>query len=403
MHTLTISSTISSVGGNINQSNTRPHPYRRNLRPNFSPLRPHCPAKDRLRLWRPITGRRALDLTGSPLPLSDIDLLRISNVLLAGWAEGTIEVYGSGLLSYHVYCDTKNIPEHQRAPASPVLMTAYLSTLAGFYAGSTVSNYMSGVKAWHTLHGIPWSMNAAEMKTLLKAADTLTPPSSKRKPRPPYTVEIMAKLRPHLDLSLPFDASCWSCLTTLFWSTSRAGEFTVKNLQSFNPTLNIARSAVSNITDRNGLEQTNFKLPRTKSSLHGEDTYWARQNGPTDPESALANHFAVNDPPLDGPLFAYRYRNGHRPLTKPAFVTRLTAAFKAANLDWHQVHGIRIGSTLEYLLRGIPLEVMKSKGRWASDAFTLYLRNHAEIMAPYMQADPALHRDVLRIIIPRTR
>ncbi|KAJ7448956.1 hypothetical protein FB451DRAFT_960544, partial [Mycena latifolia] len=125
--------------------------------------------------------------------------------------------------------------------------------------------------------------------------------------------------------------------------------------------------------------------------------------GPTDPEAALANHFTVNDPPRDGALFAYRHKNTHRVLTKSAFTTRLTAAFKAANLDWRQVHGIRIGSTLEYLLRGIPLEVMKIKGRWASDSFSLYLRNHAEIMTPCMQADPQLHQDVLCIIMPRVR
>ncbi|KAJ7200097.1 hypothetical protein GGX14DRAFT_372564 [Mycena pura] len=41
-----------------------------------------------------------------------------------------------------------------------------------------------------------------------------------------------------------------------------------------------------------------------------------------------------------------------------------------------------------YLLRGLPLDVVK--GRWASDAFAIYLRRHAKIMAPYMQAKPQL-------------
>ncbi|KAJ6595213.1 hypothetical protein DFH09DRAFT_1244549 [Mycena vulgaris] len=277
--------------------------------------------------------------------------------------DGTIEVYGSGLLSYHVFCDSKHIPERQRALASPPLIAAYLFTLAGVYAGGTVSNYMSSIRAWHVLPGVAWNMNDDKIKGLLKAAD----------------------LHPHFNLANALDASCWSCLTTLFYSTSRGGKFTTKNLKSFDPTTNITCSAVTVATDRNSLRQTNFKLPRTKSSLHGEDVYWARQHGPTDPEAALANHFMIKDPPPD------------------AFTTCLTAAFKAAKLDWLQVHGIHIGSTLEYLLRGIPLEVMKSKEHWASDSFSLYLRNHAEIMAPYMQADPQLHQDVLRIVMPRVR
>ncbi|KAJ6568002.1 hypothetical protein DFH09DRAFT_1278123 [Mycena vulgaris] len=210
-------------------------------------------------------------------------------------------------------------------------------------------------------------------------------------------------LRPHFNLANALDASCLSGPTTLFYFTSRGGEFTTKILKSFDPTINITRSTVTVATDRNGLRQTNIKLPRTKSSLHGEDVYWARQHGPTEAEAALANYFVINDPPRDGALFAYRYKNGNRVLTKLAITTRLTAALKAAKLDWLRAHGIRIESTLEYLLRGILLDVMKSKGRWASDSFSLYLRNHADIMAPYMQADPQLHRDVLRIIIPRVR
>ncbi|KAF9011022.1 hypothetical protein BDZ89DRAFT_909974, partial [Hymenopellis radicata] len=74
------------------------------------------------------------------------------------------------------------------------------------------------------------------------------------------------------------------------------------------------------------------------------------------------------------------------PLTKPAFLARIAAAAKAADLQPLQGHGIRIGSTLEYLLRGLAFEVVKTLGRWKSDAFLVYLRKHAEIMAPYMQA-----------------
>jgi hypothetical protein len=60
-----------------------------------------------------------------------------------------------------------------------------------------------------------------------------------------------------------------------------------------------------------------------------------------------------------------------------------------ANLEKLQGHGIRIGSTLEYLLRGLPFNVVKVKGHWASDAFVTYLRQHAQILAPHMQAVPA--------------
>ena len=54
----------------------------------------------------------------------------------------------------------------------------------------------------------------------------------------------------------------------------------------------------------------------------------------------------------------------------------MAAAARVAVLNPHQGYGIRIGSTLEYLLRGMPFKVMKVKGRWASDAFLVYLTQH---------------------------
>ncbi|KIJ61935.1 hypothetical protein HYDPIDRAFT_95331, partial [Hydnomerulius pinastri MD-312] len=62
----------------------------------------------------------------------------------------------SGLLIYHVYCDMHDTPEHQRCPISPTLLLAFLSSCAGVYSGSALSNYASGIKAWHLLHGLPW-------------------------------------------------------------------------------------------------------------------------------------------------------------------------------------------------------------------------------------------------------
>jgi hypothetical protein len=61
---------------------------------------------------------------------------------------------------------------------------------------------------------------------------------------------------------------------------------------------------------------------------------------------------------------------------------------QAAGLERIHEHGIRIRATLEYLLRGVPFDVMKVKGRWASNTFQLYLRKHNQILAPYMQSMP---------------
>jgi hypothetical protein len=176
----------------------------------------------------------------------------------------------------------------------------------------------------------------------------------------------------------------------------RVGEFTVPRLNTFDPSIHITRANLTCDHDRNGLPFTELFIPCTKAAPQGEKVQWSRQNGATDPEEALANHFRVNNPAHNAHLFSYRLNKTVKPLTKMKFIERLTQAAKAAGEDPLQGHGIRIGSTLEYLLRNISFETVKTMGRWASQAFTLYLRKHGQILAPYLQAQPELHQEFLR-------
>lgn len=340
--------------------------YPANLTPRVSALRPHCSPKDRLRFWCSATDNSL------SFPFLHKDAQHIQNVMIHVWVNSTQEAYGSGILAFHVYCDSTSIDEPSRAPASSELISAFIeSGLAGSYSGKTIASYVHGVwHAWHILHGKTWSLDNNRIDTMLKAAKNLTPSASKRKKRPPYTVDFMTSLSilQKLDSDDPLDAAVRGCLATAFYSIARAGEFTVKNLSSFDPSMHVKRSDVCHETDRNGLATTVFHLLRTKTSQAGEDIFWAMQNGPTDPDAALLNHFRVNNPLPEIALFSYKFRSTHHPLMKTKFIGCLARAAKDAGLDPLQGHAIRIGATLEYLLRNVPFDVVKTMGRWASDA-----------------------------------
>ncbi|THV06979.1 hypothetical protein K435DRAFT_644252 [Dendrothele bispora CBS 962.96] len=388
------------------QRNPKPHSYPLHLPLLPSSLRPPCRAKDRLILWKPYTQRTFRDLRGRPIEVSDNDLTRIQLVTSNAYADSTLQSYATGLLIFHVFCDQRKLPEVQRAPASSNLISLWLANIAGTYSGSAIKNFLYGVRAWHIIHGISWEMNDAEIDTILKAAFRLTPDSSKRKKRMPYTVTFMEMLLEDLKLDNPFDAAVAACLTTTFYSGARLGEFTVPKLSDFHQAKHVTPFHVRADQDRNGFKVTVFRIPRTKSApLDGEDVFWAKQNGTTDPEALLQNHFRVNAPSQHQHLFAYHSnettRSTHKPLTKRRFLERIAAAAKAKGLDPLQGHGIRIGSTLEYLLRGMPFEAVKATFRWKSDAFLVYLRKHAEIMAPYMQ--PELHHQFIQYTLPPVR
>jgi hypothetical protein len=200
----------------------------------------------------------------------------------------------------------------------------------------------------------------------------------------------------------PKDATVLACLTIAFWGAARLGEVTVPNLKGFDPALHAKVSDIRHgVRDRNDLEETVIFIPWTKSSRErGENILWAKQDGSFDPHAALANHLAVNNPPPNHHLFAFKRKDIMWPMTRTIFLTRIAQIVKDNDLPKLPEHGIRVGATLEYLLRGIPFNVVKAKGRWQSKAFQGYLRKHTQIMAPYMQAQTKEFETFIRYSMP---
>ena len=120
-------------------------------------------------------------------------------------------------------------------------------------------------------------------------------------------------------------------------------EFTQKTLNSFNPMMHIKPLDITHKTDQNNLHVTVFMLPKTKCSDEPEDTDWLRQDRISDPECNLNNHLAVNTPPPNGPLFAYKHTKGHKPLTRKAFLDRLNEVATSLGIGPLKGHGLRIG------------------------------------------------------------
>lgn len=371
-----------------NDASPLPLPYHADLAPSPSPFRPHCPAKDRLRLWRPAPN----PLSAAPPMASDDQLNRILQVLNASWQDSTKATYGAGLLVFHVFCDQQGIPEFSRCPAPAQLILTFLSCCAGAYAGSTLSNYAAGLRAWHTLHGQPWLVDPDTLKRCLEGATKLAPMSSKRPLRPPFTTDIIASIKQLLSPDEPLDAAVFACITTCFWCVARLGEFTVPNLKAFDASKHVTRENISSVTDRNGLKVMKFDLPWTKMSSstgRGESVQCAKQDGPSDPVAALDVHFRMNPAPPGSHLFAWKFKDGSfRPLTRKQFLSRVSDLTSRMGLPNIKGHSLRIGGTLEYLLQGVPFDAVQSQGWWAGKAFSLYLRKHAMILAPYIQATP---------------
>jgi hypothetical protein len=147
--------------------------------------------------------------------------------MLHAWEEDTRIAYSAGLLMWHCFCNSKNLPEESRALATQPLLSAFIAYMVVAYLGRTISGYLSSVRAWHLLHSLPWVLDKNKMDTMLRAVDKLTPASSKRKKRCPYTPNFISSVQQHLDLAKPLNAAVFARLTTCFYTSARLGKFTI--------------------------------------------------------------------------------------------------------------------------------------------------------------------------------
>ncbi|KAI0629538.1 hypothetical protein C8Q77DRAFT_1065479, partial [Trametes polyzona] len=349
--------------------------------------RPHCSARDRLTLWVPARSSRGQDENGQPRAISDNVVKRIKAVTARAWVDLTAQTYGTGLLTFHVFCDMREIPDALRAPASEELILSFVAALAGSYSATAIDNYVAG--------------------TALIGAGQLAPASSKRCERKPVTLSTLEALKMDLDLSRPLDATVWACVCIAFFSLARLGELTVQNQKAFKSTIHPSRNSMRQEVHRDGSEVTVIHLPRTKAASEGEDISFAKSSHCADPTAALQNHLRVNALPVSCHLFAYPKQpsNAIVPLTRSTMLKCIQAAAKKSNTGGISGHSFCISGTLEYLLRGLTFEAVKALGRWKSDTFTLYLRKHAQVLAPYMQdnAEALKQLSQLAIQIPPVR
>jgi hypothetical protein len=389
----------------------KPRGYRGDLRPIPSPYRPNRAAHERITRWTPAFSMLPLDTHGQPVPGIEADLRRTALLAAASLEESTRRLYGYGILVYNVYADRAGLDDIQRFPPSTSILAAFIASVAGSYAGGTISSFLSALRAWHQVHLMPWQGHDPQLNRLVTGAARVAPESSTRDKTTPILTSTLDTILATLDWRAdPVDAAVCAFCTTAFYGMARTGELVPDYLTKYTaePRRWPKRSDIDERQNRFGDAATALFLPHTKSAgSTGEDIFWSAQpsKGDACPDAVLANHFRVNGTPDDAHVFAYRHAGGHRPLTRDVIRQRL-ARVRIDGKPMTRFHAFRIGGTLEFLLRRVPFAVVKVKGCWASNAFEVYLRKHAEIIAPYMADEQRLYDTFHRryaVEVPRVR
>ncbi|KAF8594385.1 hypothetical protein BDV93DRAFT_459116 [Ceratobasidium sp. AG-I] len=313
-------------------------------------------------------------------------LADINKALAHGLAKGTNKNYEYAVRAFEKFCNSHQLKPKHCFPADEFYLCAFAASLSSTHSGSTAYSLIAGLKAWHTMHNAPWN-GSSRLQMVLRGVNALTPLSSKRPQRSPVSVEMLWVLHRYLNHSEPLDAVVFAVALVAFWGQCRLGELLGSSRLKHDPKRLPSRNALSAPISMNG--SRNLTLPATKTHrLKGESIVITSQTAPLDPITAIVKHLRASSRIASSHhLFAFdsQGRNGTHCLTKEVFLNRCNSIWEQHGFPRTSGHAFRIGGTTGLLQAGVPPEVVRVMGRWASDAHFRYWRNTEDIVIQHAE------------------
>jgi len=357
-----------------------------------SPLCPHCPAADRIYLWK-----GAREPPANTIPDPTLRLLA-DRALLSAFSDSVS--YGSALRKFHLFCDIFHVPEEHRLPATFPVLYSFAVWVSSDPDGSdsrladgtpyepvavrTAKKYLSGVRAWHIVQGWPPPLQPVDFERIqlaLRGLARLEGSTRSRPPRPPVTLHMLQALQALLDPSDSFDRSVWAIATCAFWGLMRFGECTVPSRTAYHPAKHPTTSNLFLLTDSHNRPYAKILLPSAKTAAPGDtqEIILAQQSAFCPLEALHALSYGNRQAWLlapRSPLFSWVDSHGAcRPTTKTSALRRINSLLQQAGFDCAYGHSFRIGGASYFLSKGVDPEIVRLTGRWRSLAYQLYIRS----------------------------
>jgi hypothetical protein len=190
----------------------------------------------------------------------------------------------------------------------------------------------------------------------------------------PITPVILEKLRRiwNQDPANPDHVMLWAACCVGFFDFLRSGEMTAPEVGEFDPQQHLTVKDISPDSIENPTTiSVRIKQSKTDPFRQGVSIFLNRTYLPLCPVAALLAYLVVRGNE-DGPLFLLK----GQPLTRPQLVSELRKSLSLAGLEPEKYagHSFRIGAATTAAACGVPVDVIKTLGRWKSQAYQLYVR-----------------------------
>ena len=303
-----------------------------------------------------------------------------------GLARSTVKTYSSGVKRYTAYCvRVGRVP----LPTSEDLISGFVASLAKEKLSyASIRTYLSAIR-YHQVacgHGDPGIPQMSRLEYILKGIrKDEAHRQAGRRARQPLTPLILKRVF-EVWKSLPVvrDAKMlWAATCLAYFGFLRVGEFTCPTVNSFDGNIHLSPADISvDCSSAPSMLFVRLKQSKTDQLRQGVTIVLGKsEQFPLCPLSAVLSYLVVRGS-ATGPLFTWK--NGLF-LTRENFVAAVRKALETAGVDASDFngHSFRIGAATTAASRGMEDSMIKTLGRWESDAYQRYVRIPRQELAYY--------------------
>ena len=291
--------------------------------------------------------------------------MELHNILRSSIAPSTRATYNVGTRRFELFCRQINV---QCYPPSEQTLMFFATSLSKHISFKSIKVYLAAIQYHTILKG--WSIKMNNMNRLyytLRGIRRVQGNTFTRPPRSPFTMNLILKLHSSLYLHFSFlDAHMIKAASLIaFFGLLRASEYLSKNSRQYDSADTLLFNEIN--FDRTFSHVTiHIKKSKTDPFRQGCNIKVWAINQHYCPVRCLRLYHTLNT--FQGPLF--QFQNGTY-LTRRALSHIIQLCLPQTNLN---THSFRIGGASAAFTAGVPETTIQTMGRWASDAYKLYLR-----------------------------
>ena len=258
-------------------------------------------------------------------------------------------------------------------PTNEQTLLRFCSPLSGRLHHSSIKVYLSAIRSLHIDQGFPDSLeNCLQLQHLLRGIKRHQ--GSTFPQRQPVTAHLMRFIQRSLDTHNSEHVMLWAACCLGFFGFLRAEEFTVNS--TFDPSIHLTVQDLQIDAEVNPSSlRVCIKSSKTDPLRQECFIYLGRGQAPLCPISAILAYLHLRGL-SSGPLFIDIHG---RPLTRSRLSSCIQSVLQGAVISGQfSGHSFRIGAATTAEQCGIPDHLIKTMGRWTSDAYQLYVRTPVE-------------------------